>query len=260
MIFSEALASVEVSNAFDGSYWFELNKINPDGAIFKDGYGPLLINDGEVTIKKGTEGGYNASGQMSRTFFDTFKGKIDKNGDIVASFYFSICGHCGLKEKSVLFSGNIKSQKLSGMYDDVEVIFDLKEKSNLETSTVQNIAKTQSEESELFKGIKTSNTFDGYYGFTNMMPPTTGLGYGTLEINNGIVTISQGSGDLTPKYDSFEGRIDQNGDIVATFYFAPCRACSLEDKSVVFEGNINKKKLSGMYNDIQIYFYLTSKK
>ena len=159
-----------------------------------------------------------------------------------------------------MFSGNIKSQKLSGMYDDVEVIFDLKEKSNLETSTVQNIAKTQSEESELFKGIKTSNTFDGYYGFTNMMPPTTGLGYGTLEINNGIVTISQGSGDLTPKYDSFEGRIDQNGDIVATFYFAPCRACSLEDKSVVFEGNINKKKLSGMYNDIQIYFYLTSKK
>ena len=260
MIFSEALASVEESNAFDGSYWFELNKVNPEGAIFKDGYGTLLINDGEVTIKKGTEDGYNASGQMSRTFFDTFKGKVDKNGDIVASFYFSICGHCGLKEKSVLFSGNIKSQKLSGMYDDVEVIFDLKEKSNLETSTVQNIAKTQSEESELFKGIKTSNTFDGYYGFTNMMPPTTSLGNGTLEINNGIVTISQGSGDLTPKYESFEGRIDQNGDIKANFYFAPCRSCGLEDKLVVFEGNINKKKLSGKYNDKQIYFYLTNKK
>jgi hypothetical protein len=260
MIFSEALASVEESNAFDGSYWFELNKVNPEGAIFKDGYGTLLINDGEVTIKKGTEDGYNASGQMSRTFFDTFKGKVDKNGDIVASFYFSICGHCGLKEKSVLFSGNIKSQKLSGMYDDVEVIFDLKEKANIETSAFQNIAEAQSEESELFKDIKTSNTFDGYYGFTNMMPPTTPLGYGTLEINNGIVTISQGSGDLTPKYDSFEGRIDQNGDIVANFYFAPCRSCGLEDKLVVFEGNINKKKLSGKYNDKQIYFYLTNKK
>jgi|SaaInlStandDraft_1057018.scaffolds.fasta_scaffold39299_1 hypothetical protein len=135
-----------------------------------------------------------------------------------------------------------------------------REKSNLETSTVQNIAKTQSEESELFKGIKTSNTFDGYYGFTNMMPPTTSLGNGTLEINNGIVTISQGSGDLTPKYESFEGRIDQNGDIKANFYFAPCRSCGLEDKLVVFEGNINKKKLSGKYNDKQIYFYLTNKK
>ncbi|MDA9872464.1 thermonuclease family protein, partial [Candidatus Thioglobus sp.] len=117
-----------------------------------------------------------------------------------------------------------------------------------------------SEESELFKGIKTSNTFDGYYGFTNMMPPTTSLGNGTLEINNGIVTISQGSGDLTPKYESFEGRIDQNGDIKANFYFAPCRSCGLEDKLIVFEGNINKKKISGKYNDSQIYFYLTGKK
>ena len=135
-----------------------------------------------------------------------------------------------------------------------------REKSNLETSAFQNIAKAQSEESELFKGIKTSNTFDGYYGFTNMMPPTTSLGNGTLEINNGIVTISQGSGDLTPKYDSFEGRIDQNGDIKANFYFAPCRSCGLEDKLVVFEGNINKKNLSGKYNDKQIYFYLTNKK
>ena len=135
-----------------------------------------------------------------------------------------------------------------------------REKSNLETSSYQNIAKAQSEGSELFKGIKTSNTFDGYYGFTNMMPPTTSLGNGTLEINNGIVTISQGSGDLTPKYESFEGRIDQNGDVKANFYFAPCRSCGLEDKLIVFEGNLNKKKLSGKYNDSQIYFYLTGKK
>ncbi len=135
-----------------------------------------------------------------------------------------------------------------------------REKSNLETSAYQNIAKAQSEGSELFKGIKPSNTFDGYYGFTNMMPPSTPLGNGTLEINNGIVTISQGSGDLTPKYESFEGRIDQNGDIKANFYFAPCRSCGLEDKLIVFEGNINKKKLSGKYNDSQIYFYLTGKK
>ena len=135
-----------------------------------------------------------------------------------------------------------------------------REKSNLETSAYQNIAKAQSEGSELFKGIKPSNTFDGYYGFTNMMPPSSPLGNGTLEINNGIVTISQGSGDLTPKYESFEGRIDQNGDIKANFYFAPCRSCGLEDKLIVFEGNINKKKLSGKYNDSQIYFYLTGKK
>ena len=88
-----------------------------------------------------------------------------------------------------------------------------------------------------------------------------GLGYGTLHLNKGIVTISKDSkGMVAPKYDSFEGRIDQNGDIKATFYFAPCRSCGLEDKLVVFEGNINKKKLSGKYNDKQIYFYLTNKK
>ena len=92
-----------------------------------------------------------------------------------------------------------------------------------------------------------------------MKPPSTLLGNGTLEINKGLVKINQGSGDLTPKYDSFEGRIDQNGDIKAIFYFAPCRSCGLEDKLVVFEGNINKKKLSGMYKNTQIYFYLTSK-
>ena len=59
---------------------------------------------------------------------------------------------------------------------------------------------------------------------------------------------------VAPKYDSFEGRIDQNGDIKATFYFHPCNNC--EDKLVVFDGNINKKKLTGMYNDTPIYFYL----
>ena len=50
------------------------------------------------------------------------------------------------------------------------------------------------------------------------------------------------------------GRIDQNGDIKATFDFHPCNGC--EDKLVVFDGNINKKKLSGMYHDTPIYFYL----
>ena len=75
----------------------------------------------------------------------------------------------------------------------------------------------------------------------------------------GIVTITQDSrGIVTPSYNTFEGRIDQNGDIKALFYFHPCSGC--EDKLVEFEGNLNKKKLSGKYNDSQIYFYLTAKK
>ena len=87
----------------------------------------------------------------------------------------------------------------------------------------------------------------------------TELGSGSLEINNGIVTITKDSrGMVKPSYDSFEGRIDQNGDIKALFYLSPCSGC--KDKLVEFEGNLNKKKLSGKYNDSQIYFYLTAKK
>ena len=105
-----------------------------------------------------------------------------------------------------------------------------------------------------------SDAFDGSYTFTLMVPPMDGLGYGTLEINKGIVTISKDSkGMVAPKYDSFEGRIDQNGDITATFTFQPCRACGFEDKLVIFDGNINTKKFSGFYNDIQVYFYLVKK-
>ena len=85
---------------------------------------------------------------------------------------------------------------------------------------------------------------DGYYSFTLVQSPMTQLGGGSLEINNGIVTITRDSqGIVKPNYASFEGRIDQNGDIKAIFYFHPCSGC--EDKLVEFDGNLNKKKLSG---------------
>ena len=102
------------------------NKTQGDGTILGDGYGSLLINDGIVTVKKGSKGGYNKLNQMSPTFFDNFKGKIDKNGDIVASFTFSMCVGCGLEEKLVMFGGNIKTEKLSGLYHTHEVFFDMR--------------------------------------------------------------------------------------------------------------------------------------
>ena len=119
--------------------------------------------------------------------------------------------------------------------------------------------KFKSEKSELFKNIKSSDALDGYYSFTLVQSPMTQLGGGSLEINNGIVTITRDSqGIVKPSYASFEGRIDQNGDIKAIFYFHPCSGC--EDKLVEFDGNLNKKKLSGQYNNLQIHFYLTGKK
>jgi len=119
--------------------------------------------------------------------------------------------------------------------------------------------KFKSEKTELFKNIKSSDALDGYYSFTLVQSPMTQLGGGSLEINNGIVTITRDSqGIVKPSYASFEGRIDQNGDIKAIFYFHPCSGC--EDKLVEFDGNLNKKKLSGQYNNLQIHFYLTGKK
>ncbi len=109
---------------------------------------------------------------------------------------------------------------------------------------------------------KSSNAFDGSYIFTLVKPPMTELGYGTLEIKKSVVTMSKDTtGMVASKYDNFKGLIDQSGDIVATFDFHPCiqSGCGFQDKLVVFNGNINNKKLSGMYNNIQIYFYLSSK-
>ena len=88
----------------------------------------------------------------------------------------------------------------------------------------------------------------------------TWLGSGVIKISNGILTISRGSGTLRANYNNFEGRIDENGDIVAILYFHPFCTGNCEDKLVVFKGNINQKKLIATYNEKQIYLYLTSKK
>ena len=109
-----------------------------------------------------------------------------------------------------------------------------------------------------------SDFFDGTYSFT-LHGSLSPIGEGTLEINEGIITINKDS--KGPKYDSFEGRIDKNGEIVASFYFRPCPLslslinCEMEDKLVVFNGDyndlINKFHLSGVHDDMSVHFYLT---
>ena len=154
-----------------------------------------------------------------------------------------------LKKGAAMFAVTSKSELC---IDDIVV---KKEIAKEQTVLVKEIKKDKfsSEKSELFKDIKSSDALDGYYSFTLVQSPMTELGSGSLEINNGIVTITQdSSGIVTSSYNTFEGRIDQNGDIKALFNFHPCSGC--EDKLVEFEGNLNKKKLSGKYNDSQIYF------
>ena len=169
-----------------------------------------------------------------------------------------------IDQKTIFLGQLIKNErKVNGFsfYDSIVLHIVEPSMSESELSVVKEEKEDQfkSEKNELFKNIKSSDALDGYYSFTLMEPPMSGLGHGTIEINQGIVTITQDSkGIVAPSYDSFEGRIDQNGDIKALFYFHPCKGC--EDQLVEFEGNLNKKKLSGKYDDSPIYFYLTAKK
>ena len=129
------------------------------------------------------------------------------------------------------------------------------------------LGKKDVETNELFATIEASDDFDGTYAFSFRNSTMGQIGEGTLEINEGIITINKDS--KGPKYDSFEGRIDKNGDIVASFYFRPCPLglslmnCEMEDKLVVFNGDYNdltnKLNLSGVYDDTSVYFYLTKK-
>jgi len=174
------------------------------------------------------------------------------NGKVVAS-----TNDDRAKEGAVMIAA---SSNLEVCIDNIIIKKEIVTEEN-ETPVVKEIKedKFSSEKTELFKNIKSSDVLDGYYSFTLVKSPMTELGSGSLEINNGIVTITKDSrGMVKPSYDSFEGRIDQNGDIKALFYLSPCSGC--EDKLVEFNGNLNKKNLRGKYNDIQINFYLTAKK
>jgi hypothetical protein len=118
--------------------------------------------------------------------------------------------------------------------------------------------------SELLSIIEVSDAFDGSFSFNFTGVDeggVLGFGYGTLNIKNGVASVSKDSqGMAKPKYQSFEGRVDKNGYLTATLIFNPCPHCAdMVDKLIVFEGNLDKKKLSGMYDDIKLYFYLVKK-
>ena len=231
------------SNAFDGNYNFKLTLTNSDGSSWSPGYGLIEITNGIVKVLN--KGRKLKDVDSSTDKFDTFEGQIDKNGDFTGTFEFNACGPGDCEEEIVVLEGNINNDnKLSGSFLNKVVTFEL---------------------TKMISKEETSSAFDGSYSFTlNALPPgggINGLGYGTLRINNGKATISKDSqGMVKKKYESFEGLIDKNGDIVASFSFSPCPHCDgMEDKSIVFKGNIDKLKLSGMYDDIKIYFYLVKK-
>ena len=129
----------------------------------------------------------------------------------------------------------------------------------------ERIAKILAEKNAVLTNLVTSDAFDGSFSFNFTgvdKGGVLGFGYGTLNIKNGIASISKDSqGVAKPKYQSFEGRVDQNGYLTATLIFNPCgpHCINLADKLIIFEGDLENKKLSGMYDDIKLYFYLVKK-
>ena len=70
------------SSAFDGDYPFVLNRFNPAESLIVLGSGILVINNGAISVSL-----KNRFLDTSPTkYYDTLKGRIDKNGNISLSF------------------------------------------------------------------------------------------------------------------------------------------------------------------------------
>tara|TARA_B110000438_G_scaffold164143_1_gene157057 strand:+ start:196 stop:861 length:666 start_codon:yes stop_codon:yes gene_type:complete len=161
---------------------------------------------------------------------------------------------CSEGEARQLSASEIKAQKLAKNHDRLEE----------EAKAKVEKAKAKIESSKRLETIEVSDAFDGSFSFNFTGVDEgriLGFGYGTLNIKNGEASISKDSQGIAKlKYQSFEGRVDKNGDLIATLFFNPGhRWNAMVDKLIVFEGNIDKKKLSGMYDDVKLYFYLVKK-
>jgi len=252
----EAEKKAKGHTIFDGRYSFTISRYNENEGSQRLGNGYIEINNGIMTVAK--EGRTLDTGSID--LYDSFEGQIDKKGNIIS--WFKIPVLFGDNSTYLVdLNGSIDSP-LQGKWDHYfDVILKLGKKDSVK------IVETN----ELFATIEASDDFDGTYAFSLLGLPPGGslspIGEGTLEINEGIITINKDS--KGPKYDSFEGRIDKNGEIVASFYFRPCPLslslinCEMEDKLVVFNGDYNdltnKLNLSGVHDDTSVYFYLTKK-
>jgi len=239
----------EASAGFDGTYPFTINRFkegedSTSKKVRLVGSGTLEIKDGNISV--------GADHRILNTYssidkYDTFEGKIDNNGSVLASITFDACyGEGGCGEKKITLKGDIDARQLTGMYSDIKIVF------------------------ELGKGIgDASNAFDGNYIFKMFLKDqrdgrTWNPGSGLIEINNGVLSISNKQRQLkdldssADKFDTFKGQIDSNGEIIAHLELNPCGPGYCEEQLILLQGNINDgNKLDGsVYNNI-VTFELT---
>ena len=106
------------SSAFDGDYPFVLNRFNPSESRIALGSGTLVINNGAISVSL-----KNRFLDTSPTkYYDTLKGRIDKNGNISLSFSVNALNGAGSPHK-VRFSGNLNNLEIKGKFDDYFQLF-----------------------------------------------------------------------------------------------------------------------------------------
>jgi hypothetical protein len=143
------LTEIEESNAFDGKYAFKLLSDPPNIAKHQIGSGYFEIIDGIITVS--TEDRVleaNSNKFVTNKYYNKFKGRIDKNGEIQANFIFNPCwfgSKCYVQEdnayktatnddKNITVLGNINKLKLKGEFlvgtgpNIIKIFFELKPK------------------------------------------------------------------------------------------------------------------------------------
>jgi len=109
---------------FDGSYSFTLSRFNPSEGSIKLGSGQLEISDGKISVAKKSR----SLKTSSPSYYDTFEGQIDKEGNISAVFNVNALNGEGIPQP-VVFTGTIDALQIKGKFDDYfEMIINLRKK------------------------------------------------------------------------------------------------------------------------------------
>ncbi len=186
---------IEKSLLYDGSYLFTISRFSEDEGSQSIGKGIIEIKNGMLSVAK--EERILETGAIG--LYDSFKGQIDKEGNIVSSLKMDVLW--GKKDTKLLnLNGNLKD-KIKGNWDKAyDVVIKIK------------------------KNESTSLLYDGKYPFTisrfNEDEGSKSIGKGIIEIKNDMISVVKeeriletGSIDL---YNTLKGQIDKEGNIISS--------------------------------------------
>ena len=237
----------EVSNVLDGSYSFTLSRFNPSEGHKDIGKGVLEILDGKISVAKKPRW----LDTSSTKYYNTFKGYIDTEGNIITSFEVNALQGKG-SPRLVGFSGSMDELQIKGKFDDYfDMIIKIKPLKALKPIEP---AKKVGE---------AANSFDGSYAFLLSNESDKGIqniGSAQFIIKDGKISVARKYRYLDTSaistYDTFEGVIDKEGNINVSFEFNPIRHM-VEPKTIKFSGSMDSLQLRGEFDEIKSWDNIT---